>query len=182
MNASTRPARANGDLWPLSLSAACRILTCVLVVLTTYVPSFDASHETILPVPTTLVQRWVSSLLRWDAFHFLGVAKNGYVHEYEYAFLPGLPVVARGLATFMSWLGVKTALSVEGILAAGALAAVLCDTTYDLYQLTLHYTSSHPVATLTTMLSLLSSSPATLRHAGYTEPFFAFFSYKGALL
>lgn len=62
-----------------------------------------------------------------------------------------------------------------------ALAAIACDTTCTLYQLTLHHLGSPTLAYLTALLSLMPSNPATLYFVPYTEPFFTYLSYKGML-
>lgn len=51
-------------------------------------PLFDSSPEIIVspPAPATL---------RWDALHFLGIAKDGYQYEQQVAFQPGWPTCLR---------------------------------------------------------------------------------------
>ncbi|KAA1471717.1 mannosyltransferase [Dentipellis sp. KUC8613] len=123
-----------------------------------------------------------SSLLRWDAFHFAPVARTGYVYEYQWAFLPGVPVVSNLLAyAFKTVSGSAESISWVDVLRAGGLAALFCDSTHTLYHLTLQIIGSPSIAYLTALLSLLPSSPATLRYAGYSEPFFTYLSYKGML-
>lgn len=53
-----------------------------------HLPLFDSSPEIVVqaPVPTTL---------RWDALHFLGIAKDGYQYEQQLAFQPGWPACLR---------------------------------------------------------------------------------------
>ncbi|THH12498.1 hypothetical protein EW146_g7639 [Bondarzewia mesenterica] len=104
-----------------------------------------------------------SSLLRWDAFHFAQIAKEGYVYEQQWAFLPEGPP---------GWID---------ILQGGGLAALVCDSTLTLYRLSLLHLQSPSLALIASLLSLLPSSPAILHFAGYSEPFFTFLSYKGML-
>ncbi|THV01251.1 hypothetical protein K435DRAFT_963600 [Dendrothele bispora CBS 962.96] len=56
------------------------------------------------------------------------------------------------------------------LLATGALAALACDTTVPVSS-----AESKKLAYLVAILSLMSSSPATLRLTPYTEPFFTYF-------
>ncbi|KAJ3788657.1 glycosyltransferase family 76 protein [Lentinula aff. detonsa] len=125
-------------------------------------PLFDASPNLVL------ISRWSKPLLRWDVFHFAHIAEHGYVYEHEWAFFPGLPLL---MSLFKNW----------DMLLAASMVAIACDTTIVLYRLTLHHFGSSNLAFLTALLSLLSSSPATLRLAPYAEPFFTYFSYRGML-
>jgi phosphatidylinositol glycan class V len=153
----------------LKLSIASRILVLLLVYLSSYLPLFDAS-PTLVRSPT-----WPLPLLRWDAFHFTHLAHTNlqYTYEYEWAFFPGTPLVMRTVA----WLYGGSEL--HHLMLAGAMAAAACDSTTTLYGLTLHHLRSPSLAFLASLLSLLPTSPATLRLACYSEPFFTLFSYKG---
>ena len=148
-------------------SLASRFLIILLVVLSSYLPAFDTSHELI---NASSLSR---PLLRWDAFHFVHVADQGYKYEYEWAFFFGTPVVMR----LVRWLRADPTL--PSILLWGSMAAAACDSTSTLYHLTLHHFRSPSLAFLASLLSLLPSSPATLKFACYSEPFFALSSYKG---
>ena len=71
------------------LSLTTRVSTFILIHLFSNLPLFDSS-------PSILSNgSRASPLLRWDAFHFAHIALNGYVHEYEWAFFPGTPLVMR---------------------------------------------------------------------------------------
>jgi phosphatidylinositol glycan class V len=111
--------------------------------------------------------------LRWDAFYFAHIAKNGYVYEQEWAFFPGTPLIMKYAGSILGNEGWAA------VLQGGALVALVCDTTFVLYDLTLHHLHSESLAFLVSLLSLLPSSPATLRFAPYTEPFFTYLSYHG---
>ncbi|KAJ7594703.1 glycosyltransferase family 76 protein [Mycena floridula] len=149
------------------LAVLARVLTIGLGYLSSLLPLFDASPKLLRLSP------WTQPLLRWDAFHFLDIAQDGYVYEHQYAFFPGVPLVMRYLAIGDS---------PSAMLLAGALtAALICDSTTTFYQLSLHHLGSPSLAYLATVLSLLPSSPATLRFASYAEPFFTYLSYKGML-
>ncbi|GAW01800.1 glycosyltransferase family 76 protein [Lentinula edodes] len=67
------------------------------------------------------------------------------------------------------------------MLLASSMVAIACDSTIVLYRLTLHQCGSSNFAFLAAVLSLLSSSPATLRLAPCPEPFFTYLSYRGML-
>ncbi|KAJ7188456.1 glycosyltransferase family 76 protein [Mycena filopes] len=107
-------------------------------------------------------------LLRWDAIHFLHIARSGYLYEHEWAWLPGLPFL---LSLFPTSVLAPTVLSL----------AVAYDASLTMHALSLHHLGSPALATLATMLSLLPSSPATLFLAPNTEPFFTYLSHKGML-
>jgi GPI mannosyltransferase 2 len=163
----------------------------VIAQLASYLPLFDTSPFLHLPNPntsqgTTVISRWTSTLLRWDAFHFSHVALHGYTYEHEWAFFPGIALVMRSTGALLRFAKcrfgyVGTAVSMEDVLQGGALAAFVCDllTPLTLYDLTVEHLHSHDIAFMTVTLSLLPSSTAALRHAPYTEPFFAFLSYRG---
>jgi GPI mannosyltransferase 2 len=162
------------------LFLATRASTFLLIYLLSNVPLFDSS-------PSILSNgSKASPLLRWDAFHFAHIAQNGYVHEYEWAFFPGTPLVMRIAGEIMrlvkgQWTGTPGPVIWNDLLQGGALAAFLCDagSTTTLYNLTLHHVGSPNLALIASVLSLLPSSPATLRFAAYSEPFFTYLSYKG---
>ncbi len=136
------------------LTVAARLLTVFLAFLASYLPLFDASP--------------VKSWLRWDAFHFLHIAREGYVYEHEWAFFPGLPFVIRRIEP-------------DSIQWHMLMTAIACDTSVTLYRLSKHHLRIPSLAFLATLLSLLPSSPATLRLAPYAEPFFTYLAYKGTL-
>ncbi|EIN11410.1 mannosyltransferase [Punctularia strigosozonata HHB-11173 SS5] len=167
-----------------------RCLVLCIAQIASYLPLFDASPFLLLPNPntspdTTIFSRWTSTLLRWDAFHFSHIALHGYVFEYEWAFFPGIAFVMRYAGILLrrakAYFGHASVLSLEDVLQGGALAALLCDflAPLTLYDLTVEHFHSRDVALVTALTSLLPGSPAALRHAPYTEPFFAYLSYKG---
>ncbi|KAH8119351.1 hypothetical protein DFH11DRAFT_1564543 [Phellopilus nigrolimitatus] len=164
--------------WLLArLVLAVHIFVAIFLVASAQLPSFDASARVVLD------SAWPASLLRWDAFHFVHVARDGYVYEHEYAFFPGTPLIMRYGAKLLHFVGLGSEGSLSSLLVAGALAsaAVAVDAAFTLYDLTLHHFRSPATALLVSLLSLLSSSPPTLRYAPYAEPFFAYLSYKGML-
>src|ERR1700691_2601362 len=117
------------------LSLATRISTALVIILLSNLPLFDSSP---------LILSTASPRLRWDAFHFAHIAQNGYVHEYEWAFFPGAPLVMRIAGELLSSLKGKGTVSWDDLLDGGALAAFICDidSTTTLYHLTLHHLGS----------------------------------------
>ncbi|KAG1810798.1 glycosyltransferase family 76 protein [Suillus variegatus] len=160
----------------LTLSVIVRLAVWILVYISArLLPLFDASPSIwINGTPPS------SILLRWDAFHFAHIAREGYVYEHEWAFFNGLPLLMR----ILDHLQVLAGFGTNGwgtLLRGGAGMAILCDSTHVLYHLSLHYFRSPSLAFLSAALSLLSSSPAALKLASYNEPFFTYFSYRGML-
>ena len=147
-----------------TLSYASRALLISFALLASYLlPPFDASAKA-----DSFTASWADALVRWDVFNFAQIARAGYQYEHQWAFFPGLP-----------WLLRATALSEKEYLLGGALLVLLCDTTLVMYDLSLLVLGNRDAALLSAMLSLLPSSPATLRLVPYAEPFFTYLSYKG---
>ncbi|THH29853.1 hypothetical protein EUX98_g4326 [Antrodiella citrinella] len=73
------------------------------------------------------------------------------------------------------------ATSWSAFLAAGTLACCFISSSTTLYDLTLHHTHSPTAAYLSALLSLIPTSPVTLRFVAYSEPFFTYLSYTGML-
>lgn len=141
-------------------------------------PAFDSSASILLK------DAWSTSLLRWDLFHFLHIAERGYVYEYEFAFFPGAPYAMRIGSQLLKQIGLdlSTGTTHESLLVGGVVFGLVANViaAVTLYDLTLHYFPRSPnFAYLTVLLSLLSSSPATLHHTPCTEPFFTCLSYLG---
>ncbi|KIP08294.1 glycosyltransferase family 76 protein, partial [Phlebiopsis gigantea 11061_1 CR5-6] len=156
-------------------------LTLSLTYVASQLPLFDSSPRLLASPSDSALAKAVYPLLRWDTFHFLHIAQDGYVYEYEWAFFPGAPFVMRTCGEVLRRLSGSEQASVAHLLAGGGLASLLCETVTTLYDLTLHYFGSPAIAYLTCLLSLLPSSPVTLRFSAYTEPFFTYFSYRGML-
>ena len=167
------------------LAALLSLLSLLLAGLAASLPLFDSSSEILLASSTLSSIRYVTrALLRWDGFHFAHIAMQGYTYEYEWAFLPGAPVVMRVMARLISFLlplatDRDDSPTYDGLLLGGLLATSACGGATTLYRLTMHHTKSANIAFLASLLSLLSSSPVTLRLAPYTEPFFTYLSYRG---
>lgn len=154
----------------LIFTLASHVLILLLLFLCSYLPLFDSSPWAVLDKPTT---SWAtSSLLRWDVFHLRLVADER-MYEHQWAFFPGAP-------TFIEFLGrIAPSDNWSTFLHVGVLLAISCDSTLALYDLSLHHLKSSSLSFLSTTLSLLPSSPATLRYAPYAEPFFTWASYRG---
>lgn len=162
-----------------SLTLLSRVSVATLLYLTSsYLPLFDASPYTI-PAPSSTLPSFSSSLLRWDAFHFIAIAKAGYSREHLWAFFPGVPSLLRFAARISPPVDDPTF-----ALARVALihAAIAIPTTRVIYYLTLRHFHSPSFALLAALLSLLPASPVTLYLAPYAEPIFTFLSYAGAYI
>jgi phosphatidylinositol glycan class V len=155
----------------LRFAVLSRAVTFLLLQLTVRLALFDASP---------LLVSAGRPFLRWDTFHFLHVAEQGYAYEHEWAFFPGVPIVMHAMANLVRL--VHTSERHSNLLLGGVAAAITCDTTRTFYALSLHHLQSPQLAFLASLLSLLPSSPVTLQYAPYSEPFFTYFSYKGELL
>lgn len=154
----------------LIFASVSQALILLLLSLCSYLPPFDSSPWALSDNSTA---SWVtSSLLRWDIFH-LELAADDRIYEHQWAFFPGAP-------NFMKFLRqVTTNDDWTTVLQCGVLFAIACDSTLVLYDLGLHHLKSPSLSFLSAILSLLPSSPATLRHALYAEPFFTWASYRG---
>ena len=154
----------------LIFTLASQVLILLLLFLCSRLPLFDSSPWTLLDNSTT---SWAtSSLLRWDVFH-LGLVADERMYEHQWAFFPGTPAFTKFLRQITpsdDW-----ATPLQG----GVLLVIACDSTRVLYDLSLHHLKSSSLSFLSAILSLLPSSPATLRHAFYAEPFFTWASYRG---
>jgi phosphatidylinositol glycan class V len=161
-----------------------RLICAGILVWGSYQPPFDASHVVLWPElaanSQALLSRFISTALRWDVFHFQEIARRGYAYEHLYAFLPGTPAVMRIAASTSSLLGYGSGEHIiSGTLWICWIIILLCGTSKTLYEFILLHTKSPEMAMLATACSLLPSSPSTLLHAPYAEPFFTFLSFKG---
>ncbi len=172
------------------LSCMASLLTLVLTVASAQLPLFDSSPKVLLPPWTEptgflapLRRTLASAVLRWDAFHFAHIAREGYLYEHEWAFFPAAPSIMRSLGGLLrSWIPTvsNSPLEVEDVLVGGMLGSMLSvHSVLVLYDLTLELLGSPNVALLAALLSLLPSSPVTLRIAGYSEAIFTWCSYSG---
>ncbi|KAI1789903.1 mannosyltransferase [Ganoderma leucocontextum] len=174
------------------LSCTTSFFTLALTVVAAQLPLFDSSPKVLLrpwTEPTSfagsLRRTLAAAALRWDTFHFAHIAQEGYVYEHEWAFFPVAPSLMRSLGGLLrSWtprLG-SSDLELEDILLGGMLGSMLSvHSVLTLYDLTLELLGSPNVALLGSLLSLLPSSPVTLRLAGYSEAIFTWCSYSGML-
>lgn len=151
-------------------SIAARLFVFVLLNLASFLPLFDSS-----PYLVPNVSKLEFPVLRWDAFHFLHTATHSYVHEHEWAFLPGVAYTMRSWGLVQRLAGYAPA----NLLLMGMIGALACDTSQLLYSLSLHHLRSPKLAFLASLLSLIPTSPVTAYFAPYNEAFFAHFSYRG---
>jgi GPI mannosyltransferase 2 len=140
------------------------ILNLVLDALHNLVPLFDRS--------SLLVRPSTSSLVRWDAIHFLAAAERGYQYEQQWAFLPGISTTIRA---FTALLGHEHGLKGVSLL----ISLLTVDSFRVLHELSRIHLGSDDLANITCVLALIPSSPATLFAAPYNEPFFTYLSYRG---
>jgi phosphatidylinositol glycan class V len=160
-----------------ALTVLSRVLTAALLYLSShYLTLFDASPRTLLAPSAS--PSFASALLRWDAFHFASIAKDGYSYEHHWAFFPGVPLLLR-VADCLPALFFDNTTSAFAWVALLHLSLAI-PTTRAIYHLTLIHFRSPSFALLTAFLSLLPASPATLYFAPYAEPIFTFLSYQGA--
>lgn len=160
--------RQSWKLTALSLTAGLSFIA-LLFAASGLLSLFDSSPRL---VPHS---KWNQPALRWDAFHFRGIAQNGYTHEYNWAFFPGVPLVLRCSALLSNII-----IENSDLLLTGLLLVIACDSTLTIYELSLQHFDSPSFACLTSLMSLLPTSPPTLHFAPYAEPFFTFLSYKGS--
>lgn len=154
----------------LILTLSSQVSIQLLLFFSSYLPLFDSSPWAVLDGSST---SWAtSSFLRWDVFHLRLVGEER-MYEHQWAFLPGAPA-------FIKFLGQIAPNDDWGAcLQVGTLLVIACDSTLVLYALSLRHLKSPSLSFLSAALSLLPSSPATLRHAMYAEPFFTWASYRG---
>lgn len=61
-------------------------------------PANTSSHQTIIQESLNFA---LAGLKRWDAIHFIDIAKNGYVFEHSAAFFPLYPLTIRFITTYV---------------------------------------------------------------------------------
>lgn len=105
--ATPTPAARCGELWGTSLVIA----VCGLMLRLVTLGLMSVANN---------VRLW-ELLSKWDAAHYIGIARDGYYSEEKYAFFPGLPMLMRALG----WLGINLGLAgiIISFLATIALAA-----------------------------------------------------------
>lgn len=173
----------------LLLTTSVFLGTAVLLTISSNIPQFDSAANLVsgnvfsLDSGFKLFTTWRLALIRWDAFHFLHVAEHGYMYEYEWVFLPGVPRVIRASTRAFDLLPPTMKFDeLQYALMFIAMLVVMLSTTSTLFKLSLHTFHSRSFALLTATLSLLSSSPVATRQTPYYgEPFFGLLSYQGEL-
>lgn len=78
------------------LARAC--VAVIAIVVDARVGAYDASRRIAAGAGGTGAGGCGTSLLSWDAAHFLFVATSGYEFEHQHAFYPGYPLAVRALA------------------------------------------------------------------------------------
>ncbi|KAI0699498.1 GPI mannosyltransferase 2 [Cerioporus squamosus] len=157
-------------------SATATLATLLLTVAAAQLPLFDSSPRVVLPPP----EDGRFSLRHVLASTSSAMGREGYTYEYQWAFFPGSPFVMR--ITASSFFGASSLVRM-GECLLGCLVSLIPSvlSALRLYDLSLLHLGSRNAAFLAALLSLLPSSPVTLRLAGYAEPFFTYLSYTGML-
>jgi GPI mannosyltransferase 2 len=112
---------------------ATRAFYLFLFAILSTLPLFDTSPLVALP---TRVVSWSSTLLRWDAFHFASIAREGYKYEYQFAFQPGTPIIMRWLGWAVNFIGGgEKPTSLQDMLIGGAIGSFFAGfSALDLYR------------------------------------------------
>ncbi|CAF0926575.1 unnamed protein product [Adineta steineri] len=135
---------------------------------------WSLNNGTILDIS---IDTFFSGLRRWDAIHFLYIARFGYIYENTLAFFPGYPLLfIRPLAYFLN----KILLESNSYLLSGILINFLFGyfNTCLLYQLGLKYNLKPNHAYWSAILYMIN--PATIFFlAPYTETLFLFSQLLG---
>ncbi|KAL2917981.1 ER membrane glycoprotein subunit of the GPI transamidase complex-like protein [Polyrhizophydium stewartii] len=119
-------------------------------------------------------------LVRWDAVHFVDIAAGGHHFEQQFAFFPGLPLLARALAAPAVAAGVlcrSAALPLAGIVVANAsfVAAAVA-----LHRLSLAVLQDRRAARAAAMLFCVNPAGIFMSSV-YTESPFALLTFVGML-
>lgn len=154
-------------LVPLALISACGMLFSPFMQDALLFVGKDLAAE----IPFHLV----NGFIRWDALHYLHIARNGYTQEMQYAFLPGLPWLIRKFSTNPRS---SLALIYSGLIACNVAHILAC---LVLHQLTLELFGSKRFAILSSLIFAWNPAMAYLSSI-YTEPIFALLSFTGMLL
>src|SRR4051812_43458277 len=85
------------NLFISALAVASRVFVWILALLSTFViDDYDSALDTLFDNDKPGLGLFV--FLRWDAFYFLHLSKEGYIYEQEHAFFPLYPLFTRALA------------------------------------------------------------------------------------
>ncbi|CAF4503292.1 unnamed protein product, partial [Rotaria sp. Silwood2] len=132
-------------------------------------PLWSLNNGTILDI---CIDKFFSGLRRWDAIHFLHIARFGYIYENSLAFFPGYPLLfIRPLGYILKqFLNESNAYLLSSILINFFIG--LCNT-YLIFQLGLKYNLKFSHAYWSSILYIIN--PATIFFlAPYSETLFLF--------
>ncbi|MBE3050112.1 hypothetical protein IMZ48_47965, partial [Candidatus Bathyarchaeota archaeon] len=172
-----------------------KALLFTLVLITTFLPSYDTSTSLALDLPPdhtsdaphlSFSSALASRLTRWDAIYFTAIAHRGYLHEQEWAFGPGLPyLVSKILLPLSSVLGLALPQTLK---TAALLSAAVSNVSHLLSVLLLHALTRRLFPQLNKNLALTAGllhiiSPAGIfLSAPYAESLFACLSFAGYVI
>ncbi|EMR10094.1 hypothetical protein PNEG_01844 [Pneumocystis murina B123] len=146
-----------------------------ICTLSSFLNVYDTSTLFVLKQPENILQRIITSLVRWDNIYFITLAHRGLLFEQEWAFGPGFPYLVR-LFTDSIFL--------DKSLYNYALVSIIIShlfhffSIFILYHLTFKIYKSRDMAIVTSLLYLISPSGIFLS-AGYSESLFSFVTFLG---
>lgn len=145
-------------------------------------PAYDTSTSLFLELlygadtQTPLLAR---QLTRWDALYFMHSAKRGYVHEQEWAFGMGVPLVVNGVQYLATMLGLGT--PSEPVVAIALAHVSHFVAVLALYELTMTLSSNRRISVVAALLHIISPAGLFLS-APYAEAPYSCLSFVGNLL
>lgn len=131
----------------------------------------EGVESLFLDIPDN-IPRWAVLFSRWDAVHFINIARFGYQHEYQYAFFPMYPMI---LSLFSKW-------GLDAMVTIGLLAnTVFHYLSFLALKRIVHHV--YPTVNPKHLIRLHYLSPATIFFVSlYSESLFAFLSWTGLSL
>ncbi|WRT64086.1 uncharacterized protein IL334_001015 [Kwoniella shivajii] len=157
----------------VALAISIRAVHLVLLRVLSYViPPFDDSH--------TILSNTLLPGLRWDAIHFMSIAKSGYEWEQQLAFQPGWMAMLHAGGRGRAWAAGKVVGVDELVWAGMILAAVSWIGAAVMLDKTTSYLFNSRFAFLTTLLYLIPPTP--IPSLPYTEPLYALTTFTGLYL
>ncbi|PRP80954.1 GPI mannosyltransferase [Planoprotostelium fungivorum] len=166
------------------LAVSSRVVLYILsFLLNDLVNDYDTSTELFAQdEKTSVIMRLFGHLMRWDAIHLLGIAKEGYIYEHTHAFFPFYPLSVHSLSKLIiNFIGSYS----DSILLSSVIISNLFFvlSTIALYRLSVSTTeekSEEDYDWAYRVCFLLCLSPANIFFLSpYTETMFMFFTLMG---